>query len=66
VNVTGPVGVTVGDIIFAVKVTASPGVDGFGDEVRVAALVASNTTWSSTTEVLPEFSASPTYTAVSG
>lgn len=53
VKVTGPVGITVGDVIFAVKVTASPCVDGLGDEVSVALLVVSNTTWVRTVDVLP-------------
>jgi predicted small secreted protein len=34
-KVTGPVGVTVGDVIVAVKVTACPDVDGVGDDVSV-------------------------------
>jgi hypothetical protein len=37
--VTRPVGVTVGEVILAVKVTACPRVEGFADEVMVAALV---------------------------
>ena len=40
VKVTGPVGFTVGDVTFAVKVTACPNAEGFGDDVRVVALVA--------------------------
>jgi hypothetical protein len=32
--------VTVGDVIFAAKVTACPEVDGFDEEVNVAELVA--------------------------
>ena len=40
VNVTGPPGRTVGDVILAVKVTACPTFDGLGEEVRVAELVA--------------------------
>ena len=66
VNVTGPVAFTVGDLIVAVKVTACPCVDGFGNEVSVAVLVASNTTWFSTADVLPRLAASPKYTAVNG
>jgi len=66
VNVTGPVGFTVGDVIVAVKVTACPCADGLGDEVSVAVLVASSTTWFSTADVLPKLAASPTYTAVNG
>jgi hypothetical protein len=65
-NVTGPVGITVGDEIVAVKVTTWPCVDGFGDEVSLALLVVSNTTWFSTAEVLPRLAASPAYTAFSG
>ncbi len=41
VKVTGPVAVTVGEVIVAVNVTAWPWVDGFADEVSVAALVVS-------------------------
>jgi hypothetical protein len=38
-NVTGPFGITVGEVIVAVKVTTWPNVDGFGDDVTVAELV---------------------------
>lgn len=48
---TVPVGKTVGHDTFAVRVTTSPCVDGFGDEVRVAVLVVSNTTWFRSVEV---------------
>lgn len=65
-NVTGPVGSTVGDEIVAVKVTDCPCVDGFGDEVSIALLVVCRTTWFSTVDVLPKLAVSPTYTAVSG
>lgn len=65
-KVTGPVGFTVGDVMVAVKVTASPEVDGLGEEVSVAELVASVTTSFSTGDVLPALLASPPYTAVSG
>jgi hypothetical protein len=43
VKVTSPVGTTVGDEIFAVKVTACPCVDGFGEDVMVAELVVCTT-----------------------
>jgi hypothetical protein len=66
VKVTGPVGITVGDEILAVKVTAWPGVDGFGDEVSAAVLVVSKTTWFRTLDVLGGLLASPPYTAISG
>ena len=60
VNVTGPVGMNVGDVMVAVNVTTSPELDGFGDEVSVAALVAWVMTWFTTLEVLPRLLASPT------
>ena len=66
VNVTGPVGVTVGDVIVALKVTLWPWVDGFGDEVSFAALVVCFTTWLRTADVLPALFPSPEYAAVSG
>jgi len=66
VNVTGPVGLTVGDVMVAVKVTASPRVDGFGDEMRVAELVVSCITWLKMAEVLRSLFTSPEYTAASG
>ena len=44
VNETGPVGLTVDDVILAVNVTAWPAVDGFCDDVRVAVVVAWLTT----------------------
>jgi len=59
VNVTGPEGTTVGEVIFAVKVTACPCVDGLGDEVSVAELVACCTVWLKTGDVLPELLPSP-------
>jgi molybdopterin biosynthesis enzyme MoaB len=59
VNVTGPVGLTVGDVMVAVKVTASPRVDGFGDEMRVAELVVSCITWLKMAEVLRSLFTSP-------
>lgn len=40
VNVTGPLGLAVGEVIFAVNVTGSPTLDGLGEEVSVAELVA--------------------------
>ena len=42
-KVTGPVALTVGEVMVAVKVTASPWVDGFGDELSVAVLVVCST-----------------------
>jgi len=39
-NITGPLGCAVGDVILAVNVTAWPMLDGFGEEVSVAELVA--------------------------
>jgi hypothetical protein len=42
-KVTGPFGITVGDEIFAVKVTAWPCVDGFGEDVSVAELAVCTT-----------------------
>ena len=65
-NVTGPVGWTVGEVIFAVKDTNSPWVDGFGDELSVAALVVSCITWFKMADVLPALFASHKYTAASG
>ena len=65
-KVTGPFGITVGDVIFAVKVTAWPCVDGFGDDVSAAMLVVCSTTWFSTPDVLLWFAASPEYTAING
>jgi len=44
VNVTGPVGLTVGEVILAVNVTVWPRVDGFGDDDKVVVLVAWLTT----------------------
>jgi hypothetical protein len=38
-NVTGPVGMTVVDVIFAVKVTGWPCFEGFKDEVRLAVVL---------------------------
>ena len=51
VNVTVPVGATPADgpfvtVTVAVNVTACPKIDGFGDDVRVVAVSASMTTWS--------------------
>ena len=43
VNVTGPLGKTVGEVIFAVNVTACPTVDGFTDDVIVAAVFVCST-----------------------
>jgi len=44
VKVTGPVTVTVGEVILAVNVTACPRVEGFGEDVMVAVLVVCFTT----------------------
>ena len=66
VKVTGPVGVAVGEVIFAMKVTTSPTVDGLGDELMVAALVVCCTTWFRMGEALGPLFVSPTYTAISG
>jgi hypothetical protein len=63
-NVTGPDAMTVGEVIFVVKVTSCPRVDGFADELSVAELVACCITWFSTAEVLLALLASPAYTAV--
>ena len=65
VNMTGPLGITVGDVISAVNVTALPGVEGLADEVSVAALVAGYKLLRTSEELLA-FSASPLYTAASG
>ena len=65
-KVTGPVGTTVGDVIFAVKVTAWPWVDGFGDELSVAVLVVCFTTWFRMVDVLARLDASPLYMATRG
>jgi hypothetical protein len=66
VKVTGPAGVAVGELIFAVKVTASPWVDGFGDAVMVAALVVCVITWFRMGDALGPLFVSPVYTANSG
>jgi hypothetical protein len=65
-NVTGPVGITVGDVIVAVNVTGLPWLDGFSDELRAAALVVSTITWFNTADVLLRLCASPLYTATKG
>ena len=59
VKVTGPVAVTVGEEIWAVKVTGCPRVEGFREEVSAAELVACVTIWFRATEVLPKLFASP-------
>ena len=64
VKVTGPVTVTVGEVILAVKVTACPRLEGLAEEVMVAALVACFTTWVTTAEVLLVLNTSPEYTPV--
>ena len=50
---------TVGDVIFAVNVTATPTVDGFVDDVSAAALVVCSTVWLTTGEVLLRLLLSP-------
>lgn len=50
---------TVGEVIFAVKVTACPELDGFSEDVIVAALVVGSTLWFRTEDVLPRLFASP-------
>ncbi|SRR6266700_314686 len=57
---------TVGDVIFAVKVIACPTVDGFTDDVSAAALVVCSTVWFTTADVLLRLLMSPRYTAVIG
>lgn len=57
---------TVGDVIFAVNVTAWPTLDGFSDDVMVAALVVCSTVWIRSGEVLARLLVSPWYLAVSG
>ena len=66
VKLTRPVGVVVGEVIRAVKVTTCPWVDGFGDEVSVVELVACCTTWFKIGDALGPLLASPKYTANSG
>jgi hypothetical protein len=66
VKLTGPVGRTVGDAIFAVKVTAWPRAEGFNEEVMLAELVVCFTTWFTTADVLPRLFTSPRYTAIIG
>jgi len=58
-KVTGPVGMIVGEVIFAVNVTAWPTVDGFGDAVSAAALVVLSTDWFTTGDALLWLLASP-------
>ena len=43
-KVTSPVGLAVGEVMVAVNLTACPDLDGFGEDVRVAELVAWFTT----------------------
>ena len=65
-KVTGPFGITVGDVIVAVNVTTCPNVEGFGEEVSVAELVAWVITWITTGELLLRLFTSPPYIAVRG
>lgn len=53
VKVTGPVGLTVGEVMVAVKVAVWPSADGLDDEVMVAELAAWVMIWFMTAEVLP-------------
>jgi hypothetical protein len=62
-NWTDPVGVPAADVTVAVKVTDPPGLEGFGDEVSVVAVVA-NTSCDKAGEVLPLKVESPLYVAV--
>jgi len=57
---------TVGDVIFAVNVTACPTVDGFADDVIAAALPVCSTVWFRTVDTLPRLFVSPRYTAITG
>jgi hypothetical protein len=57
---------TVGEMICAVNVTGWPKLDGFSEDVIVAALVVGSTLWFSTEDVLPRLFVSPAYTAVRG
>jgi hypothetical protein len=52
-NVTGPAGVTVGELIVAVNVTACPNVDGLDEDVNEADVVACVITWFTIEDVLP-------------
>jgi hypothetical protein len=63
-NVTGPLGVTVGDAMVAVNVTVCPTADGFTDDVIDAALAPGCTTSFTAADELPRLLASPPYTAV--
>jgi len=63
---TGPVGVTVGEVIVAVNVTACPTLDGFTDGLMLAEVFAGRKCCGSTADALPKFIASPRYTATSG
>ena|SRR5690242_19707847 len=57
---------TVGDVNFAVNVIACPTVEGFDEEVSVAALVVCSTVWFNAADVLPRLLVSPRYTAIIG
>ena len=57
---------TVGDVIFAVNVTACPTVDGFADDVIAAALPVCSTVWFRTVDTLLRLFVSPRYTAIMG
>jgi hypothetical protein len=63
-NVTVPVGVVVGDVTVAVKVTVCPLNEGFSDDFTVVALVACLTVCRRAAEVLFAVSESPLYVAV--
>ena len=51
-NWTVPEGVPAADVTVAVNVTATPGFDGFRDEVRIV-VVGANTSCNKTADVLP-------------
>ena len=53
-KVTVPVGVVVGDVTVAVKVTDFPNVEGFGDDVKVVTLAAWFTTWLRAAELVAD------------
>ena len=51
-------------VTLAVKVTACPEFDGFGEDVKVVAVEALSTTWLTTFDVLPAYVESPLYLAL--
>lgn len=58
-KVTGPDGVTVGEVIFTANVTVCPMADGFGEDMSVAELVVCSTIWFRTCDTLGGLIASP-------